>query len=87
MVRILDTLEDCDFMSSTNSSGLDPPVVGKSLLEKLMVPPHDVVIAGNDGSVTCSDGGFLKVGAGEGQQQIPEGGPRVATTSPRSDLQ
>jgi len=95
MARIVAMLDVCDKMSSTNASGLDPPVVGKSPLVKSKVPPNEKVVAGSDDIASCtskapvaySDGGFLKVGAGESQPGLPEGGSRIAAINHENDLQ
>ena len=49
MERIVTTIDVCDVTSSSNASGLDPPVVGKFPLVKIKVPPRDKVVAGSDG--------------------------------------
>jgi len=87
--RIVATLDVCGFMSSSNASGSDPPVVGKSPLVEIKESPRDKFIVSSDGNapVTSSDGGFLQVVSGECLPELPESGAPVAATCHRDDIQ
>ena len=86
MARILATLNT---LSSANASRLAQPVVRKSPLEENKVPPciQGVVTSSKgNATVTSSDGGALKVSAGECRQELPVCGLWAATTSHKGDL-
>jgi len=78
-------------MSSSNASGSDPPVVGKSPLVKFKESPRNKSVPSSDvnAPVTSSKGAMvpLKVGSGECLPELPEGGAPFAATCHRDELQ
>ena len=85
MARIVATLEVVD---ASDASGSDPPVVGKSPLVQLESPRENFAAGSNENApVIGSDGGSLKVGAGECHPELSESDRGIMITCRKGDLQ
>ena len=87
MARRVATLQDN--MSSSNTGGSPPLVVGKSRLEPLesVSSPRGKFVTRSDGNAFDTIRSDSKNGSGECLPELPEGGLLVKTTSLRNDLQ